>query len=114
MQFYIEKWLSSHGQACGFYATIYNKKHGEVDFLIEYKNHLLPIEVKSGKDYQTHSALTYFMSDKYFQSAIVLSNYNVKVDQNILYLPIYMTMFLQKEERIGPVKKIDLSKLSLS
>lgn len=24
MQFYIEKWLSSHGQACGFYATIYN------------------------------------------------------------------------------------------
>lgn len=25
MQFYIEKWLSSHGQACGFYATIYNE-----------------------------------------------------------------------------------------
>ena len=24
MQFYIEKRLSSHGQACGFYAKIYN------------------------------------------------------------------------------------------
>ena len=108
---FVAQELTAHG-----FETYYfnNKKHGEVDFLIEYKNHLLPIEVKSGKNYQTHSALTYFMSDKYFHSAIVLSNYNVKVDQNILYLPIYMTMFLQKEERIGPVKKIDLSKLSLS
>ena len=30
MQIYIEKRLSSHGQACGFYATIYNYTQGKI------------------------------------------------------------------------------------
>jgi len=89
-----------------------NKKHGEVDFLIEYENKLLPIEVKSGKDYQKHSALSYFMTTKHFNSAIVLSNFNVSSKGNILYLPIYMLMFLKKEEKLKPINRIDLSKLS--
>ncbi|MDD6241366.1 MAG: AAA family ATPase [Eubacteriales bacterium] len=108
---FVAQELTAHG-----FKTYYfnNKKHGEVDFLIEYQNNLLPIEVKSGKDYQNHSALSYFMSEKYFHNAIVLSDYNVKVEGDILYLPIYMTMFLEKEEKIAPLPKIDLSKLKVS
>lgn len=101
--------LTAHG-----FKTYYfnNKKHGEVDFLVEYKNELLPIEVKSGKDYQKHSALSYFMENQYFHKAIVFSDYNVKTEGNILYLPIYMVMFLSKEEQLPKMPKIELSSLS--
>lgn len=90
-----------------------NKKHGEVDFLIEDNDGLLPIEVKSGKDYQKHSALTYFMSTKQFVKAYVFSNHNVSVNNNIVYLPIYMIMFLQNNKRIDKQEKFDLSFLSM-
>ena len=53
--------LKAHGFKLQYFN---NKKHGEVDFLIEYNNQLLPIEVKSGKDYQIHSALSYFVNQK--------------------------------------------------
>lgn len=109
-----ENFVAQEFAAHGFKNYYFNsKKHGEVDFLIEYEGHLLPIEVKSGKDYQKHSALTYFMNNKSFDKAIVFSNYNVKKDGNILYLPIYMTAFLQNNEEIGVIEKIDLSKLSM-
>ena len=88
-----------------------NKKHGELDFLIEYNDKVVPLEVKSGKDYQIHSALSYFTKEK-FNEGIVLSNYNVSKEDKILYLPIYMVMFLYKEEDIKIISKIDLSVLS--
>ena len=88
-----------------------NKKHGEVDFLIEYNNKLLPIEVKSGKDYQKHSALTYFMTTKQFEGAYVFSNYNVEMKNGIIYYPIYMVMFLSSDFEIKIKGKLDLSKL---
>ena len=34
-----------------------NKKQGELDFVMEYQGGILPIEVKSGKDYMRHRAL---------------------------------------------------------
>ena len=34
-----------------------NKKQGELDFVMEYQGEILPIEVKSGKDYMRHRAL---------------------------------------------------------
>ena len=89
-----------------------NKKHGELDFLIEYNDKVVPLEVKSGKDYQVHSALSYFTKEK-FDEGIVLSNYNVSKENKILYLPIYMVMFLHKEEDIKIISKIDLSVLSI-
>ena len=52
--------------------------------------------MKSGKNYQTHSALTYFMTTKYFNKTFVLSDYNISVKNNIIYFPIYMTMFIKK------------------
>lgn len=101
-------------KAHGFEAYYFNnKKHGEVDFLIENEEELLPIEVKSGKDYQKHSALTYFMSTKQFNKAYVFSNHNVSINNDIIYLPIYMAMFLQNNKKIDIKKeKFDLSFLS--
>ena len=90
-----------------------NKKHGEVDFLIEYNNQLLPIEVKSGKDYQKHNALSYFMSTNRFDNAFVLSNYNVKVENNIIYYPIYMIMFIHSNFKINDKVSLNLDDIQI-
>ncbi len=107
---FVAQELHAHGFK-GFYFN--SKKHGEVDFLIEYKENLLPIEVKSGKDYRSHSALTYFMSTPYFDRAIVFSTHNLSSEGGILYLPMYMTMFFSRDEKIDSQAKIDLSLLHL-
>lgn len=101
--------LKAHGFKLQYFN---NKKHGEVDFLIEYNNQLLPIEVKSGKDYQIHSALSYFVNQKSFDKAIVFSNNNLEVKNNIYYMPIYMVMFLHSNFNIERKEKLDLSTLS--
>lgn len=61
---------------------------------------MLPIEVKSGKDYTVHSALDNLMSisDYHIVSSIVLSNEReIKTKGNILYLLIYYVMFLENK-----------------
>ena len=60
-----------------------------------------PIEVKSGKDYQVHSALNSFTSDTNYkiEQGIVLSNSREVVKKGkVLYLPIYYVMFIQKPD----------------
>jgi uncharacterized protein len=88
--------LISHSHKLFYYD---NKTKGEVDFLIDnYENlTVLPIEVKSGKDYNIHSALSKFVgtSDYGIKKAIVLSNEReIKHKSNITYLPIYFSMFI--------------------
>ncbi len=87
-------------KAHGFKLYYYNsKKYGELDFVIEHKGKVLPIEVKSGKSYQRHSALNNIMEVKNYNidEAYVLSNFNVEVKGNITYYPIYMLMFIMDE-----------------
>ena len=79
-----------------------NKQKGEVDYLIDDYEHLtvLPIEVKSGKDYTVHSALNNFMStpDYHIQKAVVLNNEReIAVKNGITYLPVYYCMFYQRD-----------------
>lgn len=100
-------------KAHGFKLYYYNsKKYGELDFVIEYKGRVLPIEVKSGKDYQRHSALSNVMdiSNYSIEEAFVLTNFNVEVRGNIVYYPIYMLMFITDENIQLP--KLDLFDLS--
>ena len=56
-----------------------NKKRGELDFIIELDGKVLPIEVKSGKDYDTHRALSNIMDcDEYeLPEAVVFNNDNL-------------------------------------
>ena len=91
--------LHAHGFTLHYYD---NKQKGEVDYLIDDYEHLtvLPIEVKSGKNYTVHSALNNFMStpDYHIQKGVVLSNEReVYVKNGITYLPIYYCMFYQRD-----------------
>lgn len=88
--------LHAHGCELHYYD---NKQRGEVDFLIDDYDSLsvLPIEVKSGKDYKVHSALDSFMKtpDYNVKNAVVLhSGQKVYQENGITYLPIYYVMFL--------------------
>ena len=88
--------LHAHGYPLYYYNS---KKKGELDFVIEHQGHVLPIEVKSGKDYEKHSALNNVLAVQEYEieEAIVFTNDNVKTKGKITYLPIYMVMFLQKD-----------------
>lgn len=91
--------LHAHGFPLHYYD---NKQKGEVDFLIDDFDHLtvLPIEVKSGKDYTVHSALDKFLEtpDYGIKKAVVLNNdREVKEKDGIVYLPIYYCMFYQRD-----------------
>ena len=85
-----------------------NKKNGEVDFLIDDFDNLavLPVEVKSGRDYTIHSALNHFLSNGNYpvKSGVVVSNERqIKMVNNVTYLPIYFTMFLKPMQQSGDV-----------
>ena len=105
--------LHAHGFSLHYYD---NKQKGEVDFLIDDFNQMqvLPIEIKSGKDYTQHSALTKFISTKEYgiDRAIVFSNERqVNSINGITYMPIYYCMFLKngvysEEETILPELEI--------
>ena len=91
--------LHAHGFTLHYFD---NKQKGEVDYLIDDYEHLtvLPIEVKSGKDYTVHSALDNLleMPDYHIQKAVVLSNEReISVKNGITYLPVYYCMFYQKD-----------------
>ncbi len=88
--------LAAHGHKLFYYD---NKKHGEVDYLIDDYDILsaVPIEVKSGKDYSTHRALNNFVKhDEYgIKRAYVLSNKReVRVEGKMVYMPVYNVMWL--------------------
>ena len=100
--------------ANGFDVYFCKKKNiGELDFVIEMDGRVVPIEVKSGKDYKRHNALDHFMEvpNYHMEKAYVLSTGNVEADGKVCYLPIYMT-YLLKEEKIGKmIVDLDMSGL---
>jgi hypothetical protein len=93
-------------KAHGFHLYYYdNKKNGEVDYLIDDANQLsvIPLEIKSGKDYYTHSALNKFLETKEYNilRAFVLSNEQQVIQKNgIVYMPIYNIMFFNPENEV--------------
>ena len=96
--------LYAHGYPMYYYNS---RKKGELDFVIEHAGRVMPIEVKSGKDYEKHSALDNVMSIEEYgiEEACVFTNDNVKTKGKVTYLPIYMVMFLKDE----PIEFADIS-----
>lgn len=95
--------LKAHGYDLYYYD---NKKNGEVDYLIDDADNLsnIPIEVKSGKDYTVHSALSRFLAEDAYnvKRAYVLSNgREVYTKNGITYLPIYYVMFFRNESNVS-------------
>ncbi len=90
-----------------------NNKLGELDFLIENKGEVIPLEIKSGKKYKKHNALDNLLSIyPEISKGYILSNNNVEVCDKKIYLPIYMIMFFKKDELKDMKYKIDLSDLN--
>lgn len=89
------------------------KRRGELDFVIELDGKVLPIEVKSGKDYGTHRALSNIMDCQEYDlpKAVVFYNGNLRVAGKIIYVPIYMSMFLEKNNAAPTFYKVDISGL---
>ena len=81
-----------------FYHTIPfadGKKYYEVDFLISDGHKVSPIEVKSS-GYKSHTSLDAFgnkFSDRVKNKYIIYTK-DLKREQGIDYIPVYMTMFL--------------------
>ncbi len=92
-----------------------NKRLGELDFVVEYKGQVLPIEVKSGKDYDRHNALSNVMASTEYKipHGLVLCNGNVETKGKVTYVPIYMLMFLEKDSVQNITYKMDLSGLNV-
>lgn len=100
--------------ANGFEPYFCKKKNlGELDFIIEMNGKVVPIEVKSGKNYKAHKALEHFMnvSDYHLEKAYVFSIGNVEQTGNIVYLPIYMSYLLKEKTIDTMIVDVDLEGL---
>lgn len=102
--------LVAHGVALYYYN---NKKRGELDFVVEFGGKVFPIEVKSGKDYETHRALSNIMecAEYDLSEAVVFNNDNLRVMGKITYAPIYLVMFLERGQEAPMHYKVDLTGL---
>ncbi len=95
---YVAQELTAMGVKLRYF---HNSRKGEVDFIAETeKADVLPIEVKSGKDYKVHSALSNLLASPEYAipRAVVFSEGNVEVEERqgkeVLYLPLYMVGML--------------------
>lgn len=102
--------LVAHGIVPYYYN---NKRRGELDFVIELGDKVLPIEVKSGKGYETHRALSNIMDCNEYDlpEAVVFNNDNMRVVGKTVYAPVYMAMFLEKDNAAPTFYKVDISGL---
>lgn len=92
--------LVCHGHKLFYYD---NKSKGEVDYLIDDNKvmSVVPIEVKSGRDYTIHSALNNFINNKEYNihhAYVLYSGREIKQNEKVTYLPIYFVMFLNKDD----------------
>ena len=90
--------LRRNGYKLYFYSRsdkVRRENHMEIDFLITKNNKITPIEVKSGNN-TSHSSLDKFKNkfSSKIGNAYILYSKDVMIKDEIVYLPIYMTMFL--------------------
>lgn len=102
--------MTCHGIEPYYYNS---KKFGELDFVIGDIDGVIPVEVKSGKDFERHNALRNVISNEIFniKKAYVLCGENIVKKGRIIYAPVYMTMCLRHSEEKADIYRIDLSDL---
>lgn len=103
---FVAQELNAHGYPSFFYN---NHKSGELDFVIEHEGSVLPIEVKSGKDYYVHSAINKATYNEEYQikESYVFANCNIEIMDKIIYYPIYMCAFIRDEIEY-PILSLDI------
>lgn len=98
MENYVAQTLKSKGYELFYYYKNDNdviENNMKIDFLIVQDKKINPIEVKSG-DYKKHTSIDRF-KEKYKKSVgtrYVLHTKDLKVEGDIVYLPLYMAIFL--------------------
>lgn len=90
---YVAGELAKHGVSLNYYDR--KSKH-ELDFVFPEDDKITILEVKSGKDYKKHASLDMAQSlfSEKINRRIVVSNNNLEVEDGVLYLPFYMSMFI--------------------
>ena len=98
---FVAQELKAHGYDLRYFNS---KSQGELDFVIEHEGKVIPIEVKSGKDYKRHNALCNVMSNKDYGigQGIVFSSGNMEQQGKVCYMPVYMVMYLKPAEMTQP------------
>lgn len=97
---YVAQEMAAHGlchPSPAFHLFFFrSRKVGELDFLFEKDARVVPVEVKSGKSYKRHSALSAALrtSNYGIGSAVVLHEGNLETAGNVRYLPMYMAGLL--------------------
>ncbi len=97
--------INTHGFPLFFYNS---HRNGELDFLIEMEFSVVPIEVKSGKDYYVHSAISKTVENPEYavKTAFVFANCNVAQKGRLVYLPVYMGTFIRDDAELPVLKPI--------
>lgn len=81
----------------GYPLFYYDKKSKyELDFLLQDKDGVHIVEVKSGDNYKSHASLSYALESEpsRISQATVLCKGNLLCENGIRYLPLYMAMFI--------------------
>ena len=93
----VSQLLTAHGFELYYYN---NKKRGELDFVLEYNDAVYIMEIKSGKTYNRHRALSNVVGENLYgiKEGYVFGNCNVYKDGNIQYYPIYMVDLIRSED----------------
>lgn len=116
----LENAIACELKSNGFELYYYNSKAtGELDFIIQNDTWPDLLEVKSGKNWMHHPAMTKALSikDWHFARAIVLCKGNIKIEDGIIYMPYYLAMYLKAnpfQENSMVLDQIDFSHLDLS
>ena len=87
--------LAAHGFPLYYFKS---KAMGELDFVVEHPSMtVLPIEVKSGKTYKRHSALSRVLATENYgiERGLVLCEGNVERTGKVVYAPVYCVAFLE-------------------
>lgn len=98
MENIVAQTLRTNGRKLYFYSRSDNldrSNHMEIDFLITKNKKICPVEVKSSR-YNVHSSLDKFRA-KFkgrIGQAYILYTKDLKQEDEIIYLPLYMAMFL--------------------
>lgn len=111
---HLENMVAQQLTANGFTPYFCKKKNlGELDFLIEISGEVVPIEVKSGKDYKLHKSLDNYLNteDYHLNKAFVLCVGNIEKEGKITYLPVYMSYLIKESKMTKMVVDLDLSAL---
>lgn len=99
-------------KANGFMLRYLNKKSiGELDFVVQNGSKVVPVEIKSGKDYKKHAALDNALNVKEWalEQGIVFCSGNIETSGSILYLPWYMSMFFKQQDLTGLKVNVDVN-----